>query len=318
MDQTRGLVESALLVALASMLFLASHVLPVVGAVVALVCPAPLVVLGLRHSLKRSILGMGVATLLVTAFVGPVGGLFFLFGFGVLGVGIGYLARLFDQAVEIMLYGILVSLGSKLVLMLLVTWVTGINPFSVDPAEIEGVMGRVSGAFGQWGLSGDATGAFSEQMKEALRILPMVFPALLIIASAVDCYLSYVVSRAVLSRLGRRTLPRLPAFEAWRFPRSLFIALVVALVLQFVGMSQDSAGLAMKMGLNLRMVVSLLFFIQGSSLALAFLRHKGVGRFRWVLLGLFLFVPFLSQLVMLVGIVDMWFDFRSRFGGAQE
>nr|HPJ47692.1 DUF2232 domain-containing protein [Synergistales bacterium] len=73
MDRTRALVESSLLVALSAMLFLAGHFLPIVGMAFSLVCPAPLVVLGLRHSLGRAVLGVAVATVITAAFTGAVG-----------------------------------------------------------------------------------------------------------------------------------------------------------------------------------------------------------------------------------------------------
>jgi len=143
MTYTRSLVESSLLVGLAVILFLASHFLPVIGVAFSFLCPAPLVILGLRHDLGKSIVGLVAASILVMMILGPVGSIFFTLGFGFLGVGLGFLARKFEAAVDIMLYGILISLGSKLLLMVIASKLTGINPFSLEPAEIKTVIDRV-------------------------------------------------------------------------------------------------------------------------------------------------------------------------------
>ena len=151
MHNPRPLVESALLAALAAVLFLVSSALPLVGIAAALICPTPLVVLGLRHSLRHALLGTVVAGLLTVIFSGPLGGLFFTLGFGVLGVGLGVLARKYANAEEILLYGILSSLGSKLLLMGAATAITGINPFSVDPEQMLLTLQQAFDMVGGWG-----------------------------------------------------------------------------------------------------------------------------------------------------------------------
>ncbi|HPQ37218.1 MAG TPA: DUF2232 domain-containing protein [Synergistaceae bacterium] len=312
-NTTRGLVESGLLVALAVILFLASHFLPVAGVAVAFVCPVPLVVLGLRHSLGRALLGAGVAMVIVTTMVGVLGGLFFGLGFGATGIALGYFARRSHAAVEILLYALLVSLGAKLLLMVLATKMTGINPFSVDPEEVRRMTDAALSMFGS--ASPETLQVIRGQMEGVLQALPILFPALLVMASGVDTFLSYAVSGAVLRRLGRETLPPLPRFEAWRFPKSLFWALLVSAVLTLFGGSPSGAlSVPLKIGVNLRILVSMLFFLQGSAVVLAFLQAKKIGAWRWGVFVLFLLVPLLSQLALILGIIDMWFDIRSRIG----
>ncbi|HOO64337.1 MAG TPA: DUF2232 domain-containing protein, partial [Synergistaceae bacterium] len=113
----------------------------------------------------------------------------------------------------------------------------------------------------------------------------------------------------------RETLPPLPRFEAWRFPKSLFWALLVSAVLTLFGGSPSGAlSVPLKIGVNLRILVSMLFFLQGSAVVLAFLQAKKIGAWRWGVFVLFLLVPLLSQLALILGIIDMWFDIRSRIG----
>jgi len=310
---TRSLVESSLLVGLAVVLFLAAQFLPVVGIGFSFLCPAPLVVMGLRHDFKKALLGVAVATGLVMIFMGPLGALFFLLGFGVLGVGLGQLAKRLHRGVEILLYGILLSLGSKLLLMVIASKVMGVNPFSVDPVEIERMLNKVFAFYAGKGLSQETIESMKQQMMMTLKIIPLVFPALLTLAASVDCYLSYVISGAVIRRIGSGTLPPLPSFSNWRFPKSIFWALLVSILFSMLGMQQGEASLMFRMGMNLKLLINILFLLQGLSVIWYYFSLKGLGSFvRWVAVILVLFVPFLSTIALILGVSDMWFDFRSR------
>lgn len=315
MTRTKAMVESSLLVSLAVVLFLASNTIPIVGIAFTFLCPAPLVVLGLRHSLGRAALGAAVATVIVSIVLGFVGGLFFLFGFAVLGVALGALGKKRENAVEIALYGILVSLASKLILMVLVTRLTGVNPFSLDTAEFDAILDRVFSLYSKTGLiPRESLSAMRRQFEVTFRFIPQVFPALLTIAAAFDSILSYAVSRAVLIRLGRGVLPPLPSFGEWRFPRNLFWALLASAILPFLGGNGPWGEILQRAGINLRLLVSLLFMVQGVSVAWALLGRTRLSSraVRGFIIFVAILVPVLSYLLMIVGLVDIWWDLRAR------
>jgi len=313
LTQTKSLVESSLLVGLAVVLFLASYVLPVVGVFFSFLCPAPLVILGLRHDLKKASLGVAASTLIILTFLGPVGAVFFCLSFGVLGVGLGFLARKYSNGVEIILFGILISLGSKLLLMLVVTKLSGINPFSMDPVEMQSMVDKVFAFYTAKGMTSDSLNSMKEQIYRSIKMIPFIFPALLTVASAVDCYLSYAVSCIVMKRIGGTALPSLPAFSNWRFPKSVFLALLVSLVLSFAGSTYEW-NLGLKVGTNLRLLVNMVFLLQGLSIVCFYLGMKKVHTIlKGMILFLVLIVPLFSQLALLLGIIDMWFDIRTRF-----
>ena len=314
MHNPRPLVESALLAALAAVLFLVSSALPLVGIAAALICPTPLVVLGLRHSLRHALLGTVVAGLLTVIFSGPLGGLFFTLGFGVLGVGLGVLARKYANAEEILLYGILISLGSKLLLMGAATAITGINPFSVDPEQMRLTMQQAFDMVGGWGGQGSSAALepLRTQMEASFQMIPLIFPALLVMAGAMDCWLSYAVSGIVLRRLGEQRLPPILPFDTWRFPRSLVWALLASILFPLLDHGGHGRGILFRAGVNLRMVVTMLFLLQGMAVLGNFLRRWNWGKARWVAFFLVMALPLLSQGATVLGIADMWFDFRAR------
>lgn len=256
--------------------------------------------------------------MLVAALLGPVSSLFFLLGFGVLGVGLGLLAKKIDKGVEILLYGILLSLGSKLLLMAVVARLTGINPFQLDGAEMQSMVDKVFQFYESTGMSKDSLAAVRLQFAESIRLLPVIFPAILTVAAALDCYLSYVVGSFVLKRIGNEPLPPLPPFSRWRFPKSVFGAFVVSILLSLIGSRDGSMDFALKAGVNLRLLVNFLFLFQGLSLIWFFLTERIAGSFgrllRTVVIILTVLVPILSTLAVMGGIGDMWLDFRGRLG----
>ncbi|MDD4836254.1 MAG: YybS family protein [Dethiosulfovibrio sp.] len=308
MNGTKSLVESSLLTGMAVVLFLAARYLPVAGIVLSLLCPAPLVILGLRHRPKMSFVGLVVATAIVALLTGPASAISFCLGFGVLGVGLGILASRLDQAVDIMLYGVVVSLVSKLALMVVLTKMTGVNPFDPDVDQIRATMEKVFSMYGGQDLS-----SVKEQVEQTIKAIPLMFPAMLTMASAVDCLLSYWVSRKVLARIGGIVLPSLPPFAQWRFPKSLLWAFAFSMViLLFEGSLRDP--LLSRVGLNLRLLISMMFMIQGLSLTWDYMEYRSLSRFwRITLAFLIVFIPILSQIAVVLGLTDVWANIRTRY-----
>ncbi len=318
MTSTRSLVESALLAGFAVVLFLAAHFLPLIGVAFSLLAPAPLVILGLRHDLKKASLGLGVSTLLVASLLGPLSALFFVLGFGVLGVGLGFLAKRCEKGVEVLLYGILLSLGSKLLLMVIAGKVTGINPFQLDGAEMQSMIDKIFQFYESTGMSKESLAAVRDQFAESIRLLPVIFPTILTMAAALDCYLSYTISSFVLRRVGGTPLPQLPPFSGWRFPKSVFGALVVSVLLTLFGSRSGEWNFALKAGTNLRLLVNFLFLFQGLSLLWYFFSERArvpfARVFRTIAIIIVVLVPLFSTIAVMAGIGDMWLDFRKRFG----
>lgn len=69
-----------------------------------------------------------------------------------------------------------------------------------------------------------------------------------------------------------------------------------------------------KVGINLRLLVSLLFMIQGMSVAWCLLGKTRVsGKVaRGLIIFVSILVPVLSYMLIIVGLVDIWWDLRTR------
>ncbi len=287
--------------------------------VFSLVCPAPLVVLGLRQSLGRAVLGVAAATIIIAAFTGVLGAFFLCLGLGFLGRARGAQGRRYAKAVELnTLRSAGYPWGARLLLMVIAVKLTGINPFGLDEAQIMPMVERFASIYSSMGMSGESISSAMDQMQRTLGLIPLIFPALLVMASTVDCFLSYAVSAVVLRRLGREALPRLPEFSHWRFPKSVFWALLVSIGLHAAGIYFQGFSFLERAGLNLRLLITVIFFFQGLAVAWYLMETRGFGRFaRFGVTALIFLISFLAQITLILGIIDMWFDLRSRFRGGK-
>ncbi|GEM_PF-2385643 len=306
----RSLVESALLAALASVMFLGARYLPLLGIALSLVCPVPLVVLGLRSSLRGALAGLLVSSLLVFALSGLTGAVAFALGFGLMGVVMGALARR-TGLYELMLVSIGVSLLGKLAMVLFYSYVSGFNPFMPSASELERAFESVLSFYSRLGLGEEALRSMEAQMRHVAQVLPVLFPSILAMASALDAYLSYAISRAVAVRvLPGMDLKPLPGLSEVRFPRSvgyLFVASLGSLLIPAGAVPPLVAGALV----NLRTLSSLLLMLQGASVAFWLVRSRGLPRFLYALVVFsVLFLPAASYLSVVVGFADMFFDFR--------
>lgn len=315
MQDTRSLVESSLLVALSVVLFLASHFLPLVGIVISFFCPVPLVILGLKVPAEKALLGAFVAAVLITMFMGLLGGVFFLFGFAIMGVALGMFGRRIQKASDIVFYGFLVSLSCKLVLMALVKLLTGINPFAIDPdlitKSLDNALAVFSNGYGE---------AFLESMKAQAetmsRLMVHILPAILIAASFFDCAVSFVISEKVARRFKVLSLPPIPSFGTWRFPRSVLLAFFASFILSFFAGKGNNIDMLAVLSLNLKVLSMMIFLIQGlATLWYILANFLNINARKWLgvmILAFSLLVPILSTIVIMLGFFDMLIDLRVK------
>lgn len=311
MTQTRSLVESALLTGLSVILYLGSAV-PLVGMLLIFLSPVPLVIIEMRHDLRRGFVALLAGSLIVLALEGPVQGLSYALGFSVLGLALGRIIELKRSAVEILAWGSLVSLACKLTLAVIMFQVTGLNPMNLDMSGMERTLDMAL----RLPVGLEQAAAMKQQLEAMMKVLPLIIPATMILVSVIDTLLCFWITGKVVHRLSRVDLPQLPPFARWRFPVSVLWAFMGALLCIVLGARDPRFAFLTRVGLNLQVLTQFIFVLQGMSLAAWFMNRAGWSRTlrNFVLVLLFL-IPLFSTVVNYAGIFDMCWDFRSRIGG---
>lgn len=307
-------VEGALLIALTFVLFLGSLYIPLFGIFLALFSPVPLVILSMRYGLKRGVGGALIASFLILLVGGPFQAFVFIFNSAIVAIAIGFLVGRGFKSSETLFYGTLVSLGSKILFFALSALLLGINPMEVNLRMIQDAFKSSAEFYDRLGLLPNGSPFSGQNLEALLNYLRVIFPAIIILASALDAFLTFAVSGWVLRKL-KEDFPLLPSFSEWRFPRSIFWGMAVGILLSMIGEQRTNPYLT-EAGANLQLVFGTLFTIQGASFLDHLMKRFRLKRgLRIALIFLVFTQPFLSKVALFLGMFDLIIDLRRRRGG---
>lgn len=308
-NDTKALVEGALLAAISVILSLFTIYFPILGSFTSLFLPVPIIILGLRHSIGTSILSAVVASIVVGMISGPVQGITVLLGVGLIGVAMGWALGKDMSAAKIMLIGTGASLISKIALIFLTMTVMGINPLQEEIVAMRESLEYVTGLYSKMGMDPAALDKLTKSFGSMLDLLVITFPAILLLASAMDTFMCYYMTKLVLGRLGQK-IKDLTPFYLWRLPD---YTIPVALGGVLMGLLENYWPVKVlgTVSANIVAISLFCFWIQGFALLAFFLGKYKVSKImRVFVVFLAFFNPFFSQLITIAGAGEIVFNFR--------
>jgi uncharacterized protein YybS (DUF2232 family) len=139
---------------------------------------------------------------------------------------------------------------------------------------------------------------------EFTSIIAQLTPALLLINTTLVVLLNYLLSRRLVGSRGCEE-SRLP-LSAWEAPGWLVFVLIGAGFFLLVPNQ-----VVQMVGVNVLLICGLLYFFQGLAiLAFHFKRFQVPQFFRWIAYMLLVLIKSIMLLVILMGLIDLWLDFR--------
>lgn len=307
--RVRPMVEGGILSAVAILFALISVYIPFIGAFVNLIWPVPIILLGVRHGYKWSIMATVVAGILIAILVHPLHAIGVAIGFGMTGIVLGHCFRKNFTAVSSVLFGSIASLTSKIIVLSISAAVMGINPLADHSEAMSKAVEQAINVYRNFGMKETELAQIAESMKGMLAMMKLILPAGFALASVVDTYLNFVVARAVLRKLGHH-IGAFPEFRRWSFSPVLLYAFVSSMVLLYWGKSRDFEMVATT-GLNLQVICSMLLMIQGMAVAFFYARKYEVPKLiLWVFIVMAFTNGFIMQTTVFTGAFDIVFDFR--------
>lgn len=154
------------------------------------------------------------------------------------------------------------------------------------------------------------------QMESTLSLLEVLWPSGYVMAALVEGLMALLGTWLAASQRKELARPRLADFD---LPLWVVTALVVSVAGLAVAYTFSGAPDAVLLvSANLAVALRFAFTAQGAGVIVWFLDHKGVGtvgRALIALLGLYLEVQFI--VVSIVGLVDVWANFRHLQGGGR-
>ena len=122
------MVEGGILAGVSVIMALAS-MLPILGIVAKILCPLPIIILGIRHGTRISLLTAVVVSILVALLMSPIYSLFLLPGFVLVGMALVYAFRHKFSPVKAILSASIASVVAKVIMIASMFYFMDINPF---------------------------------------------------------------------------------------------------------------------------------------------------------------------------------------------
>lgn len=311
MQQTRvrPMVEGGVLSAVAIIFAIISAYLPVLGPFVNLIWPVPIILLGVRHGYKWSILATAVAGVLIAILLHPLQAVGVVVGFGLIGIVLGHALRSGFSPTKAMLWGSLASLISKAAVLGISAAVLGINPLTMQTDILAKAVEQAVEVYRGFGMTEENLAQIAGSMKTTMELLNIILPAGFTLAAVLDTYLNFMIARAVLRKLGHHT-EGFPPFKLWTLPRFIAYFFILSLVGMYWGKSREITTLY-NTAVNIQILTSMFLFVQGLALFYYLADKYNLSRLtRGIILVVIFTSSFLTQGLTFAGAFDMAVDYR--------
>lgn len=308
-ENTRSLVEGAMLSAITIIISLIALYVPFLGVFASLIWPVPIIILGLRHGVKTSILSTAVAGIVVAMLQGPWQSFNVVLGFGLMGVAMGWALRKKFSPFKVLFIGSAAALVAEVALILTTIYIMGFNPMKMELSAMKDSIAMVGNMYKNMGASPETIKQVVESYGKILDLLTLAIPAMLVISSAVSAFLNYQVTRLILSRLGQK-LEDFTPFWQWKLPDYTVFFFLLGVLLNLLE-SYYPMGILKSIGTNLQLIFGFAFIIEGFSLTAYYMGRFNLTKILRVLVVLLIFFnPLMSQIVLWAGMFDILFNFR--------
>ncbi len=264
-------------------------IFPFLSFAAALIWPVPIVYLALKQGMRRAALLIVIAAIINGIFITPTLAMITVAGFGFVGfVMAGSLLEDFS-AFKVLLFTILAAITSNFILMAGVSLGMGYSfPAGIRDALIDNVLTLLN------------NGELSVLVEMQIELIINMLPGLIAISGILTGILNYYIVHWFL-RAKKMQVTIFPSVEKWRFPAKIIsIAIVISILFR------DQIVM-----LNIAAVAFFLVFIQGFGVGLYYIAKKTQSYFwKWIYVFLLIVIPVLPPVILILGLVDLWFDIR--------
>jgi uncharacterized protein YybS (DUF2232 family) len=292
----------------ATMLLLASALIPLIGPFFSLLTPLPFLYysskLGLNEGVKLVCVSVLVSALLATFLRYPEL-IFLCLEFSLLGLIIGELYR---RKWNIG-YSILVATASVLLIGFVILTVAGMTrnmgPLEMVYNYMKDSLRQSVAVYENMGASPEMAKQFRQYLKIVTEVISKVYPSLVIISTGFVVWFNIIVSRP-LFRMRNIAYPPYGALDRWRSSDLMVWGVIAAGFSLFLPLPWIKW-----LAMNVLIVLLAVYVFHGLSILLFFLNKYRVPP--WVRFGVYFLILFQQIFVIglaVAGLFDQWIDFR--------
>ncbi len=286
-------------------LFVAGIVIPLLGQMLALFTPVPLILVFMRYGRNEGSITLIVSSLIMAALGGWQAAAILFLSFGLMAIGTAEGMRRNLKPEQTSLLGGLLPIGVVGAIVLFYLTRVGKNPFTEVDTYLRESIAAAAKMYTSMGLT-EMAAMVSSVPDAIVYYLARLLPSILIATSVTQAACCFGIARAILARkpVGE-PLPAQPSLVAWHSPDSWVWGLIAALSLIVIPGKTERL-----IGWNIAILFAVLYLAQGAAIVEHYLRKTGIRTFgRGLILALILAMPSFVFVIAL-GIVDIWADFR--------
>ena len=286
-------------------LFLAFISLPLAGILPGLFAPLP----GMYYTLKSG-KGVGFAIVLITAgllaiIAEPMATLLFLAQAGLISLALPHFLSKGLGGAQAVAFSAAVGFAFTLLIAATLWLGQGVDPHREILNGINSSISQTAALYEKSGMKGEDLQALQQGMKQAGAVIGRIYPALVLTGLGAIAGLNLLVLRRMSVRLNRPLA--VGDLRKFRNPDHLIWFVIVA---GFALLLKSSA--ITTAALNVLVVTLSLYFLQGLAIILFLFDRFAVHRFVQVTFYILLALqPYLAVAVAMLGIFDLWGNFRA-------
>jgi len=286
-------------------LFVAGFVIPLLGQMLALFTPVPLILIYLRNGKLEGLTTLVASSVIMSVLGGWQAAAILFLSFGLMAIGTAEGMRRNLKPEQTSLLGGLLPIAVLGAIVLFYLVRVGKNPITEVEIYLREVIASSAKTYTTMGLT-EMAAMVSSIPDSFVYYLSRLLPGITIATSVTQAACCFGIARAILVRRpGTEPAPAQPSLALWHAPDSWVWGLIAALALIVV--PGETAKL---FGWNIGILFAVLYLAQGTAIAEHYLRKAGIKTFiRGLLLALILAMPSVVFVIAL-GIVDIWADFR--------
>lgn len=182
---------------------------------------------------------------------------------------------------------------------------TGVNLQQTISAEITSSITQAAAIYEKSGVKGEELDLVKQTMKTVSELMFRLYPALITIMLAIMAGCNLALLKKTASIFGMNL--NVGEFITFRNPDLLvwvFISAGFAILLPSPAVTSPA--------LNILLLVSLMYFLQGAAVISMLISKQSIsGILKIVLYIMLLIQPYLMALVAVIGLCDLWVDFRT-------
>jgi len=306
--RVRPMVEGGLLAAIVIIFAMVSIYLPIIGSLVSLFLPVPIILLGVRHGYKWSILATLVAGIFSAMLIGPLKASVVI-GFGLIGIVLGYAFRMNFSPMKTILWSFIAVLISNIALLWLGDLTTGVNFLEEYRVFIAKIIEEIITIDQTKGISEETLAQLVAIKPIMIKIYQMAIPSMILMVCAGETFAIFFIAKVVLKRFGY-TIEDFPPFRNWMLPDCIAYFFILSLVMIYWGYSRELA-IIYNSGINIGLLSGIALLVQGISLFYYVGDKYNLSRVvKGIILLLILSNLFLISVLIYFAIADIIIDYR--------